>query len=223
MSLEKSTKFKNIFFDFDGVLAESVNAKTEAFRELYLSYGKEIADKVVDHHINHGGVSRFEKFKIYHNQFLGVDLLQEGVNILAQKFSDLVLEKVINSEEVKGSVDFLNKYHKSVKFWVITGTPTDEMNIIAKARQIEDYFIGIYGSPKNKKYWTEFLIEKHDLKREEILFLGDATTDYEAAQFSKLHFALREHDENKSIFKDYKGLRFKDFLELNLAIENNLS
>ena len=31
---------KNIFFDFDGVIAESVNAKTDAFEEMYLPYLK---------------------------------------------------------------------------------------------------------------------------------------------------------------------------------------
>ena len=52
-------------FDFDGVIAESVSAKTDAFREMYLPYGEEIANQVVDYHINHGGVSRFEKFKYW--------------------------------------------------------------------------------------------------------------------------------------------------------------
>ena len=37
---------KNIFFDFDGVIAESVSAKTDAFKEMYMPYGEEIAAKV---------------------------------------------------------------------------------------------------------------------------------------------------------------------------------
>ena len=36
---------KNIFFDFDGVLAESVNVKTQAFHDLYLPFGEGIAKK----------------------------------------------------------------------------------------------------------------------------------------------------------------------------------
>ena len=39
---------KTLFiFDFDGVLAESVNIKTEAFRSMYTQYGEEIAERVV--------------------------------------------------------------------------------------------------------------------------------------------------------------------------------
>ena len=40
-------KYKNIIFDFDGVLAESVHIKTHAFYLLYKQFGKEIAEKVV--------------------------------------------------------------------------------------------------------------------------------------------------------------------------------
>jgi phosphoglycolate phosphatase-like HAD superfamily hydrolase len=223
MSLEKNIRFKNIFFDFDGVVAESVSAKTEAFKELYLPYGQEVADKVMNHHINNGGVSRYEKFRIYHNNFLNQDISEQEVQDLAFEFSNLVLDKVINSEEVKGCNDFLNQYSKSLNFWIITGTPTSEMDIIVKSRHIKNHFIGIHGSPKNKRYWTEHIINEHNLKREETLFLGDATTDYDAALFSNLHFALREHEENESIFIDYKGLRFKDFIELKTAIETNLA
>ena len=61
---------KNIFFDFDGVIAESVSAKTDAFNEMYLPYGKDVADKVVEYHKLHGGVSRYEKFKYFHKEFL---------------------------------------------------------------------------------------------------------------------------------------------------------
>lgn len=210
---------KNIFFDFDGVLAESVSAKTEAFKALYLPYGEEVAAKVVDHHIYHGGVSRFEKFKIYHNTFLNKEITESEVQELAKEFSKLVLEKVIQADEVMGATDFLKKYASKHNFWIITGTPTAEIKIIVEARELDSYFIELYGSPESKKHWTEFIIEQHKLNRDECLFLGDATTDFDAAEFSKIHFALREHEENLEIFEDYKGLRFKDFVELEAHLK----
>ena len=60
------------------------------------------------------------------------------------------------------------------------------------------------------------------MKREETLFIGDATTDKEAADFSNLHFALRKNEENQIIFKDYKGLQFNNFKTLEGLIKNNL-
>ena len=62
---------KAIFWDFDGVIAESVNVKTEAFYNLYLPYGIEIAEKVRRHHLDNGGMSRFEKFRYYQTRLLG--------------------------------------------------------------------------------------------------------------------------------------------------------
>jgi len=214
---------KNIFFDFDGVIAESVNAKTEAFRKMYLPYGEYIAEQVVDHHINNGGVSRFEKFKYCHKNFLNIAIDENEVNKLADQFSAIVLDKVIQAKEVPGANDFIKEYYQKLKFWVITGTPTQEIEIIAKERGLESYFLGFHGSPKNKKYWTEYLLDKFHLKRDETLFIGDATTDYEAASHSNLLFALRETEENFDLFKNYGGLRFKNFDQLRIQIEKELA
>ena len=205
---------KNIFFDFDGVIAESVSAKTDAFEEMYLPYGKDIAAKVVEYHKLHGGVSRYEKFKYFHKEFLNEVINKEKVDELAIQFSNIVLDKVINSDEVLGANYFIKKYHTKFQFWIITGTPTKEIELIAKKRKLSSFFIGLHGSPNNKRYWTENLIKKYKLNRDEIIFLGDATTDIDAADFSKIHFALRENEENKEIFKDYKGHRFNDFYQL---------
>ena len=215
-------KIKNIFFDFDGVIAESVSAKTDAFREMYAPYGEEIANQVVEYHINHGGVSRFEKFKFWEKKFFNKDISEERVDELAKQFSNLVLNKVIVSDEVPGVNAFIKKYSKELNFWIITGTPTSEIEIIVNKRGLTNYFLGIHGSPKNKRYWTEYLLKKHHLKREETFFLGDATTDLDAATFSNLHFALRENEENKEIFKNYKGKRFKDFFEFEETFKNNI-
>ncbi len=222
MNLHKSTRFKNIFFDFDGVIAESVSAKTDAFKEMYLPYGKEIVGQVVDYHVNNGGVSRYEKFKYWEKTFFRKDISEVRVQEMAQEFSNLVLKKVINSKEVSGAEYFIKKYSETMNFWIITGTPTKEIEVITKERNIKDYFLGVHGSPESKQYWTEFLIETHNLKREETLFLGDATTDQDAAEFSKLHFILRDNDENHNLFNDYKGNRFKDFFELEEKIKRHL-
>ncbi len=205
---------KNIFFDFDGVIAESVSAKTDAFEEMYLPYGKEIASKVVKYHKLHGGVSRYEKFKYFHKEFLDEIINQDKIDELAIQFSNIVLDKVINSDEVIGANYFIKKYHTKFQFWIITGTPTSEIGLIVEKRNLNDFFIGLHGSPNNKRYWTENLIKKHKLIRDEIIFLGDATTDMDAANYSKTHFALRENEENKELFKNYNGLRFNDFYQL---------
>ena len=43
---------KGIIFDFDGVIAESVQVKTDAFSSIYKPYGKDVVDKVVNNVAN---------------------------------------------------------------------------------------------------------------------------------------------------------------------------
>ena len=70
---------RTIIFDFDGVISESVNIKTIAFAEMYKDYGDEVVKQVIAHHLSHGGVSRYEKFRIYHEEFLGIEVSEKGM------------------------------------------------------------------------------------------------------------------------------------------------
>jgi HAD superfamily hydrolase (TIGR01549 family) len=210
---------KNIFFDFDGVLAESVNVKTEAFRKLYLPHGKEVADKVVAHHLANGGVSRFEKVKHYHKEFLGEEIGQEKVQELAQGFANLALRGVIEADEVKGTTQFLEQFSPYYRCWIITGTPTIEIKEILSVKGWDKYFIGSYGSPEKKKHWTEYLLDNYELNRNETVFIGDALADYEAANHSGLHFILRINEDNAPLFDFYTGARVADMSELYNQIQ----
>jgi len=209
---------KNILWDFDGVIAESVNVKTEAFYELYLGYGKDIADKVVEHHIANGGVSRFEKFKHYHRHFLNKEISEEEINNLAQKFSDIALKKVIDSPYIPGVIEFISSERK-INHFIITGTPHNEMKEIATKRKIDKLFRSIMGSPKTKVEWINELVSMNEISISESVFIGDASTDYNAALSTKMKFVLREVDYNVDLFKNYAGPRVKDFLDFKTVIE----
>lgn len=205
---------KNIFYDFDGVLAESVNIKTDAFYKLYEPFGIGIAEKVVEHHLAHGGVSRFEKIKYYHKSFLSIDLSEEEIDKWASDFSRLVLNGVIHAKEINGVTYFLSKYKNHFKSWVISGTPTDELKVIVDKRKMSDYFVNVYGSPEKKDYWVKLIIDQYKLNKSECVFIGDATTDYEAAVANNIDFLLRVHDENEAYFKGVDVIKFSDFYEL---------
>ena len=83
-----------IFFDFDGVLVESVEIKNYAFRNLYAEHGEGIVEKVLAHHAEHGGISRVLKIRHCHWAFLGIDLTHQDLTALAARFSDDVEELV---------------------------------------------------------------------------------------------------------------------------------
>ena len=210
---------KTILWDFDGVIAESVNVKTEAFRDLYLEYGDDVANKVVEHHLAHGGVSRFEKFKIYHKDFLNIEISEEGVQELAGKFSDLVMKKVIASPYIAGVKEFLEKYKDSYQHFVISGTPHDEMKKIVNEKGLSHLFLDVMGSPKTKTEWINELVAAKKIEIETSVFIGDATTDYKAACNTGTKFVLREVDYNLQYFENYDGVRVKDFNNFNKIVE----
>ena len=53
---------KVIFLDFDGVICESCEIKNQAYYNSYIKFGPEIAQKALDYHLMHGGVSRVKLF-----------------------------------------------------------------------------------------------------------------------------------------------------------------
>lgn len=210
---------KNIIFDFDGVLAESVNVKTEAFRTLYQPFGDDIADQVVKWHEANGGVSRFEKIKTWHLKYLGIELSDSEVNYWANKFSDLVLQGVVNAPWVLGAFEFLEGYSVPYSKWIISGTPDSEMKVIAERRNISQHFKGIHGSPRKKTDWATEILSTYNLHPQETVFIGDARSDFEASINCNLHFILRKTPENIDLFPDFNGIKVSDLKNLHTILK----
>ncbi len=210
---------KNIIFDFDGVICESVNIKTDAFYEMYLPYGKEIAKKVKEHHIANGGMPRYDKFKYYENEFLEKPLSDERMQKLSDEFSGLVKSKVIDAPFVEGALEFLKNDSHSYKCFIVSATPMKEMQEIAKAKKIDQYFEEIFGSPTNKREWGKYILDTYKIKSSETLFIGDAMSDYTAAKTHHLHFLLRAHNGNKDIFPETTKY-VHDLTQLNSIVES---
>jgi len=151
---------KGIIFDFDGVIAESIKLKSDAFGELYKAFGENIVRKVIEHHEANGGMPRFEKIKYYHKSFLKKNLSHKEIHQIANKFSDLVIDKIVASAYVPGVVDYIKKSKKKYKLFISTGTPTGEIKTILNGKKISHYFDEVFGSPEKKKKHIEKIIYK---------------------------------------------------------------
>ena len=213
---------KALIFDFDGVIAESVQVKTNAFAKLYSNYGKKIVAKVTQHHEENGGMSRYKKFKYYHCNFLNISLDTEEINNLADRFSNLVKHEVINAPYVTGSLNFIKNNHTKYKQFISTGTPTNEIKYILKKRKINNYFLDTYGSPQEKVSHIENIKDKYSLRPNEMIFFGDSRSDMEAAINSKVKFILIRHKFNVELVNNYNGIIINDFFELNNTFHKNI-
>ena len=197
---------KAIIFDFDGVIAESVNVKTEAFASLYEPYGKDVVNKVEQHHLANGGVSRFEKFKSYHKEFLNIELNDQKLKELSNQFSELVVDKVIKAPYVPGAFEFIKVNHKKYSLYISSATPQDEIVQIAKQRKIFDYFKGVYGSPISKKEHVNKIIKSNKYKKYEVIFIGDSTSDRNAANENNIRFIARINNEKSPLKNEMNKL-----------------
>lgn len=201
-------KKKVLIFDFDGVLADSVEVKTYAFAELYKPYGQIVMNKVVDHHRANGGMSRFEKFRHYHLEFLGQEINDEEVGRLSREFSLIVVNKVVNAAEIPGATGFLEKYCKEIICVVNSATPEDEIRDIVRQRQWEHYFELVYGSPASKhENLNKILVAYPGLNRDDFLFFGDALSDLNAAAGAGIDFIGIGHVQKSLLVGKVSGDR----------------
>ena len=173
-------KIKAIIFDFDGVILDSVNIKTDAFRELFNNYSLEIQEKIVSHHIRNGGMSRFDKIKFYFKEYVKEKLTEEKYEKYLQSFQDIVLKKVLKCNFIKGSYEFLNNNKDNFMYFVVSATPEQELNNILVKRNIDSFFIKTYGSPLSKEVNINTLLDEYNLTSKEVLYIGDSINDYEA-------------------------------------------
>ena len=173
---------KIVVFDFDGVLVDSVGIKTKAYEQMYEEYGSSIVKKVRSHHLKNGGMSRFEKFKYYHENYLGEKLEFKDIERMAQKFSELVVTQVISSNWIPGAQDFLQKlYEEKIDCVIVSATPQLEIEQIVIERKMAKFFIDIFGSPTSKYDNLGIILTKHQVTPLELIFFGDALADWQAA------------------------------------------
>ena len=205
---------KGIIFDFDGVIADSVQVKTDAFASLYEQYGDNIVTKVIEHHEANGGMSRFKKIKLYHESFLNKAITNEEIEDLANQFSKLVVRKVIDVPYVPGVFKYIQKCYEKYNLFISTGTPTNEIKQILSARDIAEYFIGIHGSPEKKSLHITKIISKYNYHPDELIFYGDANTDINAAKQASVPFILIKNSYNQDLVKNFKGKIINNFIGL---------
>jgi phosphoglycolate phosphatase-like HAD superfamily hydrolase len=204
-----------IAFDFDGVLAESVDVKTCAYVSLFEKYGQNIISKVVDYHMRNGGVSRFVKLRTIYDKILKKPLSEDKFKSLSEQFSSIVVDEVVAAPWVSGAKDFLIRNQSRYIFFIISGTPEDELRGIVHRRKMDHFFDSVRGAPKDKvSLLKEVMIEYH-LKSEEVAFIGDAETDWCAARETNVPFILRCTSNQENSIPDYTGPRLSSLNELD--------
>jgi HAD superfamily hydrolase (TIGR01549 family) len=207
--------FRLIFWDFDGVIKDSVEVKTQAFDSLFSAYDPEVRRNVRAHHETHGGVSRYIKIPHYFQEFLGQQLTHQETERYCQQYSDAVVQAVIDCPWIDGVEEFLRVNPYGQRFVIVTGTPQDEIEFILEKLAIRDVFFRIFGAPYEKPEVLKRVLQATDYSPSECLMIGDSLTDYDAAIANQVPFLLRENEENRERFAFFDGPRVEDFQHWN--------
>lgn len=171
-----------VFFDFDGVIADSVQVKTSAFATMFAAYGKQVTQQVVAYHLANGGMPRFEKFIYYYKELLGMDIDQATLAQKGKEFSAMVMDGVITAELIPGALASLQQLQQlNIPAFVVSGTPHEEMKTIVNKKGLAPYFLEVNGSPRTKTVIVDEIISRYGFQPGQCLFIGDALADQTAA------------------------------------------
>jgi phosphoglycolate phosphatase-like HAD superfamily hydrolase len=199
-------------FDFDGVVLESVEIKTVAFRRLFADDPQ--GERMVEYHLANGGVSRFEKFRWFYEEVRGESLTEEVSLQLGDRFSALVLDEVLRCAFVPGAHELLARLAATIPLFVASGTPEDELRGIVEHRRLGGWFAGVFGSPPTKSQILRRIMAEHALAPAELVFVGDAMTDLRGAGGAGVPFVGRVPAGEPSPFPE--GTRWvRDLVELD--------
>ena len=170
-----------VFFDFDGVLVESLGVKKTAFASLFEPFGTDVLARAMDYYDQNEGISRVIKIGHCYHAFVGRDIDEAALAAECRRYTDKVEHAVIGCDWVAGAQAFVEAYAGKLRLFTASGTPEDELIRIAKARRMDHYFDRMGGSPATKAEILGARMQEYGLRPERCVMLGDALSDQRGA------------------------------------------
>lgn len=180
---------KNIIFDFDGVILDSVPTKTEAFRKLFQDFSIDKVEELIKYHIENGGKSRYTKIKYFFNDLLNKEITEEEILKFANKYSELTKEELTSTKYlINDTLDFIQQNYKKYQMHIASGADENDLLYICEKLDLTKYFLSINGSPIVKSKIVKNILDLNNYKENETILIGDSINDYEAANFNNIDF-----------------------------------
>ena len=189
--MKRISTLRAIVFDFDGVILESAEVKTEAFLELYAAYPEKLA-AIREYHVSQAGISRYVKFEHIQRNILGLPYTEDDKKRASAEFERLTRERIFRCPQVPGAEALLRGLKGRVLRIVGSGTPQPELELIVATRTMGDWFDELWGTPHTKTEILRDVMARHGLSPREVLMVGDGMSDYDAAREAGARFLARE-------------------------------
>ena len=185
-------KYKSLIFDCDGVILNSNQIKTDAFKKVLKKYNTNAVDEFISYHRNNGGISRYIKIEKFLKNILpkhdeNRDFNQEELCILLQSYSNQCKESLLKCEVTK-ELSNLRKVSGNIPWLIVSGGDQFELREVFNKRNLASFFNGgIFGSPEKKIDIIKREIYNGIIKFP-ALMLGDSKLDHIAAKSCNIDF-----------------------------------
>ena len=195
---------KNILWDFDGVILDSMPVREYGFREIFKEYDADLVVKLLKFHNENGGLSRYVKIRYFYEELLKQNISDDEVNILAEKFSQIMKKELVNKKYlISETVTFISQNYQNYNFHIVSGSDGKELKYLCKELEISKYFKTIYGSPTSKNKLVKNVLLENIYNENETILIGDSKNDYDAAKINNLDFYGYNNIDLKSVSKKY--------------------
>lgn len=196
--------YKTIFWDFDGVILDSMPVRELGFRTVLKNFPTDQVEELIKFHRANGGWSRFVKLRYFFEEIRKEDVSKDLIEDLSEEFSAVMKAKLTSKDLlITDSLGFILDNHLNYQMHIVSGSEHQELNFLCKELEIDSFFLSIQGSPTSKIDLVANLIQSNSYDRMEVILIGDSHNDWEAAEASGIHFAGYNNTEILNLGKFY--------------------
>ena len=200
--MKKDNKIKAIVFDVDGVIFDSELIKQierKKFFEKELKLKKEEVEKV-DIHLN-----RLDNLNFINEKIKKIDVLKE-----LEKLNKILKEVEKEFKINNNAKNFIEKNHKKYLIFTNTLMPHKSLEHIFHTHNLHKYFKELFSYDTGLKDTNlKKIMEKYNLKENEILFIDDKIQNIEISKNLNIH-SLHFDDFNIDIEKEIEKIEEKN-------------
>lgn len=182
-------QYKNVLWDFDGVIIDSMPIREQGFREILQDFAQEQVEELVRYHRANGGLSRFIKIRYFFEVILHTTITEEQVQLYATRFSETMRKLLCNKELlIEDAVQYIRENSGSKNFHVVSASEEQELRFLCEQLGLAGYFKSINGSPTAKTVNVQQVLKKYGYEEKETCLIGDSINDRHAALGNDIQF-----------------------------------
>ncbi len=209
-----------VIFDCDGVILDSNNMKISAMGSALSAAGYPATHIpcAISYFKNNFGKNRFHHVNYFVSDLLG-SALPEGTDSenlkteIISAYAEAVEQEYMEVAEADGVRNLLASWFARSDLYIASGSEQEQLQRVMKARNLDDFFIDILGSPASKVDNVRKIINKG---YKNVLFIGDAVADMQAAFDNGIDFVFYSpysnvKSEMMELSEKFKFLEISDY------------